>query len=124
MTGGIVVVLGETGRNFGAGMSAGVAYVLDLAGVFPQRCNTELVELQRIHDLDEIEALRTIIQWHRKKTRSWRAAQIVAEWSRMQRAFWRVLPRDIGGSGQGTIRTACDYVDAHASSAELISLST
>jgi glutamate synthase domain-containing protein 3 len=120
MTGGIVVVLGETGRNFGAGMSAGVAYVLDLAGVFPQRCNTELVELQRIHDLDEIEALRTIIQWHRKKTRSWRAAQIVAEWSRMQRAFWRVLPRDIGGSGQGTIRTACDYVDAHAYSAELI----
>ena len=106
MTGGLVVVLGETGQNFGAGMSAGVAYVLDLKGVFPMRCNTELVELQRIGDPDEIEALRTIIQWHRKRTRSWRAAQILAEWSRMQRAFWRVLPR-------GAAQSAYDYVDAH-----------
>ncbi len=120
MTGGIVVVLGETGQNFGAGMSAGVAYVLDIAGVFPNRCNTELVEFQRMHDPDEIEALRTIIQWHRKKTRSWRAAQIIAEWSRMQRAFWRVLPRDTGELGLATIRTAYDFVDAHAYSAELL----
>jgi len=120
MTGGIVVVLGETGQNFGAGMSAGVAYVLDMAGVFPNRCNTELVEFQRMHDPDEIEALRTIIQWHRKKTRSWRAAQILAEWSRMKRAFWRVLPRDTGELGLATIRTACDFGDAHAYSAELL----
>ncbi|HKF35585.1 MAG TPA: glutamate synthase large subunit [Ktedonobacteraceae bacterium] len=104
MTGGLVAVLGETGPNFAAGMSAGVAYVLDLTGVFPARCNTELVELQRLEEADEIEALRTIIQWHRKKTRSWRAAQILAEWSRMQRAFWRILPR-------GTVHSACDYVD-------------
>jgi glutamate synthase domain-containing protein 2/glutamate synthase domain-containing protein 1/glutamate synthase domain-containing protein 3 len=120
MTGGIVVVLGETGRNFGAGMSAGVAYVLDLAGVFPRRCNTELVELQRIHDPDEIDALRTIIQWHGKKTRSWRAAQILAEWSRMQRVFWRVLPRVLSVNTQTTSRTAYDYVDAHSYSAELL----
>ena len=113
MTGGLVAVLGATGPNFGAGMSAGVAYVLDLTGVFPAHCNTELVELQRIDDLDELEALRTIIQWHRKKTRSWRAAQVLAEWSRMQRAFWRVLPRD-------TEHSACDYVDAHPYNAELI----
>ena len=124
MTGGIVVVLGETGRNFGAGMSAGVAYVLDLAGVFPRRYNTELVELQRMHDPDEIDALRTIIQWHGKKTRSWRAAQILAEWTRMQRVFWRVLPRDLNVNTQTTSRTACDYVDAHSYSAELLSLST
>ncbi|MDQ6644299.1 MAG: glutamate synthase large subunit, partial [Chloroflexota bacterium] len=76
MTGGMVVVLGETGKNFAAGMSAGVAYVLDTEGVFPMRCNTELVELQRLEDPEEIEALRTVIQWHRKKTRSWRAAQL------------------------------------------------
>jgi len=113
MTGGLVAVLGETGPNFAAGMSAGVAYVLDLTGVFPARCNTELVELQRLEETDEIEALRTIIQWHRKKTRSWRAAQILAEWSRMQRAFWRVLPR-------GTAHSACDYVDSHVYNAELI----
>jgi glutamate synthase domain-containing protein 2/glutamate synthase domain-containing protein 1/glutamate synthase domain-containing protein 3 len=120
MTGGIVIVLGETGQNFGAGMSAGVAYVLDLAGVFPRRCNTELVELQRIHDPDEIDALRTIIQWHGKKTRSWRAAQILAEWTRMQRVFWRVLPRDSSVHAQTTSRTACDYVDAHFFSAEVL----
>jgi len=120
MTGGIVVVLGETGQNFGAGMSAGVAYVLDMAGVFPNRCNTELVELQRIHNPDEIDALRTIIQWHGKKTRSWRAAQILAEWSRMQRAFWCVLPRDLSVDGQTSIRTVYDYVDTHAYSAELL----
>ncbi|MGZ3646606.1 MAG: glutamate synthase-related protein, partial [Ktedonobacteraceae bacterium] len=120
MTGGIVVVLGDTGQNFGAGMSAGVAYVLDLAGVFPRRCNTDLVELQRIDDPDEIDALRTIIQWHGKKTRSWRAAQILAEWSRMQRVFWRILPRELNINVQNTSRTACDYVDAHSYSAELL----
>jgi len=120
MTGGIVVVLGETGQNFGAGMSAGVAYVLDMAGVFPNRCNTELVELQRIHDPDEIDAMRTIIQWHGKKTHSWRAAQILAEWSRMRRVFWRVLPRDTSELRLATIRTAYDFVDAHAHSAELL----
>ncbi|HCP74499.1 MAG TPA: glutamate synthase subunit alpha, partial [Ktedonobacter sp.] len=104
MTGGMVVVLGETGKNFAAGMSAGVAYVLDTAGVFPMRCNTELVELQRLEDPEEIEALRTVIQWHRKKTRSWRAAQLLAEWSRMQRVFWRVFPRD-------STCTASDFVE-------------
>jgi glutamate synthase domain-containing protein 3 len=91
-----------------------------MAGVFPNRCNTELVELQRIQNPDEIDSLRTIIQWHGKKTRSWRAAQILAEWSRMQRAFWRVLPRDLSVNGQTSIRTACDYVDTHAYSAELL----
>jgi len=113
MTGGMVVILGETGGNFAAGMSAGVAYVLDMAGVFPVRCNTELVELQRIDDPDEMEAVRTIIAWHGKKTRSWRAAQVLAEWSRMQRRFWRVLPH-------GTATSACDYVDTHLYRTELI----
>lgn len=113
MTGGIVIVLGETGQNFGAGMSAGVAYVLDREGMFPGRCNTELVELQRIEDPGEIEALRTVIQWHRKKTRSWRAAQVLAEWSRMHRMFWRVSP-------PGSTQSACDYVNTHAHNGELV----
>ena len=93
MTGGIVVVLGETGSNFGAGMSAGVAYVLDPRGLFPRRCNSEQVELQRLDSPAEVEVLRTLIQWHRKKTQSWRAAQVLAEWSQMQRLFWRVSAR-------------------------------
>ena len=107
MTGGIVVVLGETGQNFGAGMSAGVAYVLDMEGIFPTRANTELVDLQRINDDGELESLRTIIQWHRKKTHSWRAAQLLAEWSRMHRLFWRVSPA-------GRAQTASDFVEDHA----------
>ena len=107
MTGGMVVVLGKTGPNFGAGMSAGIAYVLDTQGIFPSRCNTEMVELQRLTDSDEIEALRAIIQKHRKKTHSWRAAQILAEWSRMQRAFWRVVPT-------GSTHTARDYSETES----------
>ncbi|MGB8343903.1 MAG: glutamate synthase-related protein, partial [Ktedonobacteraceae bacterium] len=107
MTGGMVVVLGETGPNFGAGMSAGVAYALDTKGIFPTRCNSEMVELRRLDDADEIEALRTVIYWHRQKTRSWRAAQVLAEWSRMQRLFWRV-------SALHYPQTACDFVLAHS----------
>jgi glutamate synthase domain-containing protein 3 len=107
MTGGMVVVLGETGQNFGAGMSAGVAYVLDTTGTFPMRCNTELLELYRLDDSREIEALRTIIQMHHKKTRSWRASQVLAEWNRMQRVFWRVSPYN-------STHSACDFVDDHS----------
>jgi glutamate synthase domain-containing protein 2/glutamate synthase domain-containing protein 1/glutamate synthase domain-containing protein 3 len=106
MTGGMVVVLGSTGINFGAGMSSGVAYVLDTEGVFPPRCNTELVELQRMNDPDEAEALRKLIMLHRKKTHSWRAAQILAEWGHMQRFFWRVAPRE-------RVQTACDFLGAY-----------
>ncbi|OLB35423.1 MAG: glutamate synthase subunit alpha [Ktedonobacter sp. 13_2_20CM_53_11] len=113
MTGGMVVVLGETGKNFAAGMSSGVAYVLDTAGVFPMRCNTELVELERLDDAGEIEALRTVIQWHGKKTRSWRAAQLLAEWTRMQRVFWRVSPR-------GSVCTASDFVESEDYDAAMV----
>jgi glutamate synthase domain-containing protein 2/glutamate synthase domain-containing protein 1/glutamate synthase domain-containing protein 3 len=105
MTGGMVAVLGETGQNFAAGMSSGVAYVLDEANVFPIRCNSELVELQRIEDLQEREALRTVIGWHARKTRSKRAVQILEEWDSMHELFWRVLPK-------GTSTSACDFVDA------------
>jgi glutamate synthase (NADPH/NADH) large chain/glutamate synthase (ferredoxin) len=90
MTGGVVLVLGETGPNFGAGMSAGVAYVFDPEETFLQRFNGELVEAQRLDNPAEIEAVRAIIELHRKKTNSWQAARLLAEWSDMQRAFWRV----------------------------------
>lgn len=100
MTGGIVAVLGETGPNFGAGMSAGIAYVLDSGDTFPRLCNSEHVEAQRLDDPSEIEALHMLIQWHRKKTHSWRAAQLLSEWSNMQRAFWRVSARGYVASTQ------------------------
>jgi glutamate synthase domain-containing protein 3 len=90
MTGGIVLVLGETGPNFGAGMSAGVAYVFDREDTFLRRFNGELVEAQRLDDPAEAEAVRALIEAHHKKTNSWQAARLLAEWSRMQRLFWRV----------------------------------
>jgi glutamate synthase (NADPH/NADH) large chain/glutamate synthase (ferredoxin) len=105
MTGGMVTVLGETGQNFAAGMSSGVAYVLDIENGFLDRCNTELVEVQRIDDTRELGALRTVIEWHARKTRSKHAEYILEQWDALQGLFWRVLPR-------GTSTTACDFVDA------------
>ena len=104
MTNGMVVVLGETGRNFGAGMSSGVAYVLDEHAVFEARCNTELVDLERISDAGELEALRVVVGWHAKKTRSKRAVALLNDWERASSLFWRVLPK-------GTSTSARDFVD-------------
>ena len=103
MTSGMVVVLGETGQNFGAGMSAGVAYVLDTQHHFPRHCNTELVELDRIEDEQELDALRTVVEAHARKTHSKYAAQILDEWDEYSQLFWRVQPRGIATS-------ACDFV--------------
>ena len=75
MTGGRVVVLGPTGRNFAAGMSGGVAYVLDEAGDFARRCNQQGVTLERLEDAAEIEQIRLMIHRHGQFTRSQRAFQ-------------------------------------------------
>jgi glutamate synthase domain-containing protein 3 len=116
MTGGMVVVLGETGYNFGAGMSSGVSYVLDTAGTFPIRCNTELVGLHRINEQRELDALRTVVEWHARKTHSKYAEQILAQWDAMQPFFWRVQPH-------GANTSACDFVDSGEYDAHLISAS-
>ena len=70
MTGGKIVVLGETGKNFAAGMSGGIAYVLDKEGLFPKRCNTELVDLDPVEEEDDIITLRSLIQQHQRATNS------------------------------------------------------
>src|SRR5262249_24547659 len=69
MTGGRVVVLGPTGKNFAAGMSGGIAYVLDEAGDFPRNCNTEMVGLFRLEGPEEIEIVRRMIHKHAEYTR-------------------------------------------------------
>ncbi len=116
MTGGMVVVLGETGYNFGAGMSSGVSYVLDRSGTFPIRCNTELVGLHRINELHELDALRTVVEWHARKTHSKYAEQILEQWDEMQHLFWRVQPH-------GTSTSARDFVDSGEYDTHLISVS-
>ena len=94
MTGGRVVVLGTTGRNFAAGMSGGIAYVLDEAGDFAQRCNPLGVWLERLADADETEQVRQMIHRHAQLTRSQRAFKVLALWEEMAPKFVKVMPRD------------------------------
>jgi len=94
MTGGRVVVLGKTGRNFAAGMSGGIAYILDEAGDFASRCNMELVGLTKLEDADEIEEVWKLIQRHQAFTQSDRAAGILADWKGFIPKFVKVLPAD------------------------------
>ena len=105
MTGGIVVCLGETGRNFAAGMSGGFAYVLNEDGYFDQRCNTEMVELQKIvPDGDNADLcnllgadetrLKGLIENHLKYTGSQRAQMILDNWNEYLTKFVKVMPVD------------------------------
>jgi glutamate synthase (ferredoxin) len=94
MTGGRVVVLGSTGRNFAAGMSGGVAYVLDEAGNFAQHCNPQGVALERLEDPAEIEQIRQMIHRHAQHTRSQRAFKVLALWEEMTPKFVKVMPKD------------------------------
>ena len=93
MTGGVVVVLGETGRNFGAGMTNGVAFVYDPADRFERRYNPELVTLDRTIELEDLQLLRQLISLHREKTGSTRAREILAHWAESLLWFWKVRPR-------------------------------
>ncbi len=94
MTGGRVVILGKTGRNFAAGMSGGIAYVLDEAGDFATRCNMELVGLEKLVDTDEIEQVWKLIQRHQTYTKSERAAKILGDWQNYVPKFVKVMPQD------------------------------
>jgi glutamate synthase (NADPH/NADH) large chain len=122
MTGGIVVVLGQSGRNFAAGMSGGIAYVLDEEGDFEQRCNLLMVELEPIpnedlhhdqgrhqkgdleghglvdvmHDMTRYDAMRlhTLIESHKRFTNSARAQEILDNWDDYLPKFVKVMPVD------------------------------
>lgn len=116
MTGGTVVVLGRTGRNFAAGMSGGVAYVYDPEGNFASRCNRAMVDLEAVlpateqeargnraewHMLEHADAretdetiLRRLVESHFRYTGSDRAREILGDWSAARRRFVKVMPRD------------------------------
>jgi glutamate synthase domain-containing protein 2/glutamate synthase domain-containing protein 1/glutamate synthase domain-containing protein 3 len=93
MTGGRVVVLGPTGRNFAAGMSGGVAYVYDTRRSFEGNCNLELVDLEELgeEDISEVQAL---IKEHAQRTGSLVARNVLASWERSAERFVKVMPRD------------------------------
>src|SRR4051812_6163759 len=110
MTGGTVVVLGRTGRNFAAGMSGGIAYVLDVEGEFARRCNTAMVELEPLLPESEQQAklarelwhggqsdealLRRLVEQHARYTGSKRAAEILANWAQYRARFVKVFPKE------------------------------
>jgi glutamate synthase (ferredoxin) len=94
MTGGRVVILGPTGRNFAAGMSGGVAYVLDEKGDFARRCNLQMVALEKLEDADETELVWKMIQRHQAYTQSALAARLLANWPQTVPKFVKVMPKD------------------------------
>src|ERR1700755_1395858 len=93
MTGGRVVILGRTGRNFAAGMSGGVAYVYDPDSELPENLNSEMVELEALDD-DDLAWLHGMIQAHVDATDSAIGQRILGEWTGEQRRFVKVMPRD------------------------------
>jgi glutamate synthase (ferredoxin) len=94
MTGGRVVVLGPTGRNFAAGMSGGIAYVLDERGDFPGRVNAQMVDLERLERPEEISEVRRLVERHLEHTSSDRARQVLDAWDDKVSKFVKVIPRD------------------------------
>jgi glutamate synthase (ferredoxin) len=94
MTGGRVVVLGRTGRNFAAGMSGGIAYVFDPGGSFPRRCNREMVDLEAVEALEDIELLQRLIRQHVEYTGSDLGARVLVDWEAVLPSFVKIMPRD------------------------------
>ncbi|MEE9607689.1 MAG: glutamate synthase large subunit [Myxococcota bacterium] len=94
MTGGRVVVLGRTGRNFGGGMCGGIAYVLDLDGDFPELANPERVDLEPLAEEDE-QAIQRLVRRHFQYTRSERAEKVLRKWNSYGPRFVKVFPRDL-----------------------------
>lgn len=94
MTGGRVVVLGTTGRNFAAGMSGGIAYVIDEVGDFPRHCNLEMARLFPLTEPEEIDEVRGMIRRHAEYTRSDRAWRVLALWDEMLPHFVKIYPND------------------------------
>lgn len=93
MTGGKVVVLGSTGRNFAAGMSGGIAYVFDEDGTFSSKCNAELVLIQPIENPEELKDVYNMIEKHVDYTNSGHGKRILTYWEKYSSQFVRVIPK-------------------------------
>jgi glutamate synthase domain-containing protein 2/glutamate synthase domain-containing protein 3 len=95
MTGGVVVVLGSTGRNFAAGMSGGIAYVLDEEDRFEKLYNPEMVDLEAVDSEESISHLRGLIERHLHWTGSTAAERVLENWEEMLPKFVKVMPKDL-----------------------------
>jgi glutamate synthase (NADPH/NADH) large chain len=94
MTGGMVVILGDVGENFGAGFTGGMAFVFDKAGLFETRVNKESLSWQRIATVYWEETLKNLIARHVAETQSRYAATMLNDWDREVKKFWQIVPRD------------------------------
>jgi glutamate synthase (ferredoxin) len=94
MTGGRVIILGKTGRNFAAGMSGGVAYVLDRDRTLEQRCNREMVDLEPLIEPEDVDFARVAIVKHATLTGSRYAEALLADWTNVVRTIVKVIPRE------------------------------
>jgi glutamate synthase (NADPH) large chain len=94
MTGGVVLVIGPTGRNFAAGMSGGRAFVLDESHDFPGRCNLEMVDLEPLAKPDDLELVRDLLTQHAVCTGSTVAMRLLKDWESSVKAFVKVMPLD------------------------------
>jgi glutamate synthase (ferredoxin) len=94
MTGGRVVVIGPTGRNFAAGMSGGLAFVLDVRGDFRRRCNPAMVELEALAAAADVEQVKELLRRHAKYTGSTVAQKLLDDWRATQAKFIKVIPKD------------------------------
>ncbi len=94
MTGGRVVIIGKTGRNFAAGMSGGIAYVLDEQGDFGIRCNQGMVDLDALEEDEDLDTVKSLLEKHFRYTQSTVAKKILEHWDDYQSKFIKVMPRD------------------------------
>jgi glutamate synthase domain-containing protein 3 len=115
MTGGRVVVLGQTGRNFAAGMSGGIAYVLDKSGTFHERCNMGIVDLES-PSADDFEEIHALVKEHYERTESPVAKDVLDNWKLLERAWVKVMPQDFK-------RVLAEREEKHASSVRAMQLS-
>lgn len=94
MTGGVVVCLGRTGVNFAAGMSGGIAFILDEDQLFDTKCNLEMVDIEPVSDPEDVELLHALIEAHVQYTGSEHATRIIRDWEGMLPLFVKVMPMD------------------------------
>ena len=93
MTGGRVVIIGKTGRNFAAGMSGGIAYVLDENDDFKIHCNMGMVNLEMIESAEDVEVVKGLLTKHVQYTQSTVAENILGNWNEYQSKFVKVMPK-------------------------------
>ena len=115
MTGGVAVVLGHTGRNFGAGMSGGVAYVFDKDATFEGCLNGEMVSLTRLSAQVDRDLLRALVGRHAALTGSTHAADLLGRWDAVLESFWKVAPKtDAPELGAGRLESLLEAVQPPA----------